>query len=67
MTVSDSKEQGNSHTVTMSVHLIRYMNKLYLHIYNITSDTTMLLVSIYKPTQVTNTCTNMQNDTYEKF
>lgn len=51
--------------LSMSVHLIRYMNKLYFHTDNISaSDTTMLLVPIYKSTQVTGTCTNLQNNTY---
>jgi len=51
--------------LSMSVHLIRHMNKLYFHIDNISaSDTTMLLVPIYKSTQVTGTCTNLQNNTY---
>lgn len=51
--------------MSMSVHLIRYRNKVYFHIDNISaSDTTMLLVPIYKSTQVTGTCTNLQNNTY---
>lgn len=52
--------------LSMSARLIRYMNKLYFHTDNISvSDTTMLLVPIYKSTQVTDTCTNLQNDTYQ--
>jgi hypothetical protein len=41
------------------------MNKLYFRIDNISpSDTTMLLGPIYKSTQVTGTCTTLQNNTY---
>lgn len=51
--------------LSMSVRLIRYMNKLYFHIDNISaSDTTMLLVPIHKSTQVTGTCNTLQNNTY---
>jgi len=65
MTVSGNKVQVKSHTVTMLVRLIGYMNKLYFHIDKISaSDTTMLLVPIYKSTQVTGTCTTLQNNTY---
>lgn len=40
------------------------MKKLYFHTDNISaSDTTMLLVPIYKSTQATGTCTNLQNNT----